>query len=493
MFGVAVQADGKIVVAGEGVQGRRLNFAVARFQPDGSLDPAFGRHGVKLAPPGCCATVALQGDGKIVAGGSRSFPGDELQFALTRYDPDGSLDRSFSGDGTVKTFIAEPASGISALALQTDAKIIAAGTVFGSVAAPFGKIALARYNADGSLDTGFGTGGIVRTDWAGGLKSAGHAVAIQSNGKIVVAGAVSARLLGGSSDMFALARYQPDGSLDTTFGSNGLVTTPIEDGASASGLALQPDGKIVAAGGAITRTVGTAPEYRFALARYNSDGSLDASFGSGGKVTTQFVDCAECDLDFGAVAEGVALQTDGKLVLAGAEFGSGESSRGRFALARYNPNGSLDTSFGIDGKVRTSFDFAAPSNGDSGDVATSVDLQTDGKVVAAGFSNYGPHAERYKAALARYEADGSLDGSFGSGGKVSASLDMCRVPRVKGKRLRDARPAIQRSHCSVGRIRYRFSRRVKRKHVISQRPRPGSVRADRARVKLVVSKGARRR
>jgi uncharacterized delta-60 repeat protein len=207
-------------------------------------------------------------------------------------------------------------------------------------------------------------------------------------------------------------------------------------------------------------------------------GDLDATFGTGGKVTT--------DLASSDAALGVAVQSDGKIVAAGNTCACSTGGSGAFAVVRYNADGTLDTSFGGGGKV--SSDFTAGT-----DAASAVILQTDGKVVAAGFSNYGPHAERYKAALARYEADGSLDGSFGSGGKVSASLDMCRVPRVKGKRLRDARPAIQRSHCSVGRIRYRFSRRVRRKHVISQRPRPGSLGVDRARVRLTVSKGARRR
>jgi uncharacterized delta-60 repeat protein len=181
------------------------------------------------------------------------------------------------------------------------------------------------------------------------------------------------------------------------------------------------------------------------------------------------------------------LQPDGKIDVAGEELNGG--ARGAFALARYAPNGSLDTTFGHGGQVTTSFGFSEPEMGTSGDAATAVALQADGKIVATGYSNFGPHTEQYLAALARYRPDGSLDPTFGSGGKVNTSIAVCVVPHVKGLRLRKARPKIQYSECSVGRIKRVHSARVRKAHVISQQPRPGTVRPDRAKVRLVVSKG----
>jgi len=187
--------------------------------------------------------------------------------------------------------------------------------------------------APGDLDTSFGTGGKVTTDFGPGSNSAA-AVAIQADATIVAAGS-------SGSGHFALGRYNTDGSLDTSFGSGGKVTTEVGGiFEAASAVAIDANGKIVAAGG-------TAPSgfcCQFALARYNSNGTLDTSFGSGGKVTTFF----------GAIAtaSAVAIQTDGKIIAAGGKFdpfGTG------FALARYNSDGSLDTSFGSAGKVVTSF------------------------------------------------------------------------------------------------------------------------------------------
>src|SRR5262249_51395919 len=177
------------------------------------------------------------------------------------------------------------------------------------------NFAVARYNADGTLDTTFSFDGKVTTDFGGDDRA--FSVAIQADGKIVVAGAS----LTNPGDDFALARYNPDGSLDAGFGTGGKVTTAFGSGLDhANACTIQADGKIVAVG---------ADGGDFALARYNSDGSLDGTFGTGGKVTT----------DFGGQLEeafGVAMQADGKIVAAGAAAGG-------FALARYYPDGHLDS------------------------------------------------------------------------------------------------------------------------------------------------------
>src|SRR6185312_12779398 len=176
--------------------------------------------------------------------------------------------------------------------------------------------------AAGDLDGAFGTGGTVTTDFAGNGDEA-RAVAVQPDGKIVAAGGA----LGATVD-FALVRYRPDGTLDATFGTGGKVTTDFGSAEQAFAVAVQPDGKIVVAGGGATG---------FELARYNADGSLDGTFGAGGKVTTRF----GLGLPF-TRAHAIVLQPDGKIVVAGTAT---SATAPDFGLARYNPNGSLDASF----------------------------------------------------------------------------------------------------------------------------------------------------
>ena len=225
----------------------------------------------------------------------------------------------------------------------------------------------------GDLDTTFGTGGKVTTDFGG--SPVGFSVAIQSDGKIVVAGYSNV----GGTFGFALARYNTNGSLDATFGTGGKVTTNYGGDDRGYSLAIQSDGKIVVAG--YSNAGGT---FDFALARYNTNGSLDTSFSAGGKVTTDFGGSDD-------LGRSVALQGDGKIVVAG---DSNVGSTFDFALARYNTNGSLDTSFGAGGKVTTDF-------GGSGDGGRSVALQGDGKIVVAGNAAVGGTAD---FALARYLA-----------------------------------------------------------------------------------------
>lgn len=238
--------------------------------------------------------------------------------------------------------------------------------------------------AAGDLDPAFGASGIVTTDLGGDDFAAGAAV--QTDGKIVVAGSTTA---GSTLPDFAVARYEPDGTLDPTFGAGGtaiadLFSTP----ASAHDVVMQPDGKILAVGGALNFNL-------FALVRYNPDGTLDASFGSGGKVT----------LAAGRAAFSVALQPDGKIVVAGDSLAPPGAATG-FALARFNPDGTPDPSFDGDGRVVTPFTFFGG--------ATSVVLQADGKLVAAGVGDG-------NFALARYATDGSLDPTFDGDGKVTTN------------------------------------------------------------------------
>ena len=226
-------------------------------------------------------------------------------------------------------------------------------------------------------DPAFGARGKVTTDF--GDDDCAYAVSLQTDGKIVAAGYSR----GGSKDVFALARYNNDGSLDGTFGTGGKVTTTIGDAARVYAISLQSDGKIVAAG---YSTIGG--NNVFALARYKSDGSLDSTFGTDGKVTTSI----GADND---EACAVSLQTDGKIVAAGYSF---VGNRFVFALIRYNNDGSLDSTFDSDGIVTTAI-------GSKHNWAYAVSIQTDGKIVAAGYSN---DAGRMVYALARYDSSGSL-------------------------------------------------------------------------------------
>src|ERR1051325_637704 len=302
----------------------------------------------------------------------------------------GDLDTTFGTGGRVFVdFSLE--STANAVALQPDGKIIVAGDEGKDVRFNYDEttnFALARLNTDGSLDTTFGTGG--RGFVVFPRESTANAVALQPDGKIIVAGdeGKDVRFNYDETTNFALARLNTDGSLDTTFGTGGRVSTDISFSDRAFDVALQSDGKIVAAGLANDYSGGGKTE--FALARYNADGSLDTSFGTGGKVRTGF--------GFHSGAMGLVIQADQKLVAAG--YISDSAGSNAVALVRYNTDGSLDTSFGTGGVVRSST---------VGDVAYAIALQADQKIVVAG---------RPQAVVARYNTDGSLDTTFGSGGRA---------------------------------------------------------------------------
>jgi uncharacterized delta-60 repeat protein len=396
--GVAIQADGKIIAAGVAICDPCAgpvtphDFALARYNRDGSLDTTFDGDGKVTTDFGFnkdqAFAVAIQADGKIIAVGSANGP-STLDFALARYNPDGSLDVTLGGDGKVTSDFAGGDDQAYGVAIQADGRIVAAGVAFSPACLPCDtppteNFALARYNTDGSLDPTFGLGGQVVTDFAGSYDEA-RGVAFQADGKIVAAGFALIR-----SFDFALARYNTDGSQDSTFDGDGKVTTDfnLESVDLAYPVAVQRDGRILA-GGSWLWDAGDAPcciLREFFLARYNRDGSLDASFGDGGKVST---DISEEDH-----AYGIAIQGDGKIVAAGcAQRCFLPSARSDFGLARYNANGSLDTTFSADGKVIT--DFAG-----GGDQARGVAIQGDGKIVAAGSALI---SGSYDFAVARYK------------------------------------------------------------------------------------------
>jgi uncharacterized delta-60 repeat protein len=394
---VAIDADGEIVVAGC-TGGHGSPIALARYNPNGTLDTSFGGGGkvtTDLAHKGgdCALDVAIQDDGKIVAAGHSGFGGPHAKFAVVRYRPDGTLDKTFGGDGWVSTDFTPDSDFAAAVAIQADGKIIAAGQsgVFGANT----MFALARYNPDGTRDTTFGEHGQVTTDFTGGDDGA-NAVGLQSDGKIVVAGGAGTDSdFGGTG--FALARYEADGTLDTSFGEDGLVTTAITvgKGDAVADVEILSNGKILAAGvdgrGGCGHC-GSDLSTSFALVRYNADGAIDAGFGGSGEGLVITMLSPKDD-----AASDLAVQADGRIVVAGV---AGRGRRGGgdtwFALVRYDADGMLDSTFGGDGMIKTNF---TPNT----DFASGIAIRADGKIVAAGIADYLGTHDRF--ALARYVSD----------------------------------------------------------------------------------------
>lgn len=313
----------------------------------------------------------------------------------------GDLDPSFSSDGKVITSLGI-SSGGNSIAVQPDGKIVVAGSTGGWE--DNRDFAIVRYNNDGSLDSSFDTDGKVTTDF--GRQEGVSDMVIQADGKIIAVGSTS--LIDSNPD-FAIARYNSDGSLDSSFGVEGKVETnfvdsPFGDSLDyASSVAIQTDGKIVVAG--TTEITWNSLLQNFAIARYNPDGSLDTSFGTGGKVTINFSYTFNSLEDY---ARDVVIQPDGKIVVVG--YSSDRNVYHDFSIVRLNPSGSLDTSFDVDGKVTT--DFGTYEEG------VALALQDDGKIVVAGGTGF----DSAKIVLARYHTNGSLDTSFGVDGKVLTNL-----------------------------------------------------------------------
>jgi uncharacterized delta-60 repeat protein len=321
------------------------------------------------------ASLALQADGKVVVRADAWNLSATAEYSvLIRYNADGSLDTAFGTKGVVASRSSDltiSPGPEAGVALQADGKIVTGGDF----------LAVARYNSDGSLDTSFGTGGKIPASMTSAWFSYG--IVVEPDGKIVASA---------DNSSFGLARFDSSGHLDSSFGTGGRVATSFGGSVSlqANSLFSQPDGKLVVAGSV------SSGHTDFALVRYNSDGSLDAGFGSGGKVTTDF--SSGTDTAFSAT-----IQADGKIVAAGST-----DSRS-FALARYNVDGSLDGSFGTGGKVATDLGTTFL------EAAESVKIQADGKIVVAGYTFVGSRSE---FALVRYNSDGTLDSTFGTGGKV---------------------------------------------------------------------------
>jgi uncharacterized delta-60 repeat protein len=348
------------------------------------LDATFGSGGIVTTQVGggrdYAVALAQQTDGRIVVAGT-TWNGNDMDFLLLRYNANGSLDPTLGGGGIVRTPVTAFNDWTTSMALQTDGKIIVAGY---SILASGQDAVLVRYNTDGSLDTSFGGGdgkvilGIRRNDFF-------HGVAVQGDGRIVAVGSTTGAD-GGNSDAqtsLVLVRFNPDGSLDASFGQGGTVLSSIGNHAIGYALILQPDGRIVVAG-----QVGG-----FAVLRYNPDGALDTTFSGDGLSIPGALPPARA---------AIALQADGKIVAAGVH--------GELQVFRLNANGTLDATFSGDGLQTTPVTGASP-------VHVGVAIYADGKVVAVTKGVGGQLSEHtFDFALVLHNADGSHDTRFAGDG-----------------------------------------------------------------------------
>jgi uncharacterized delta-60 repeat protein len=341
---VVLQPDGKIVIALQ--VGNGGDFGVARYNADGSLDQGFGSGGKLLIDffgfidsPNA---LALQPDGKIIVAGLASGTNNSTgYFALARLNGDGGLDASFGSGGKATVHFGNNIDWATDVALQPDGKIVVVGVKSKASAAScllsLSDFGIVRFNSNGSLDTNFGAGGTLGTDFFG-LADSATAVVIQPDNKLVVVGhAQIANECNPARTAFAVARYNSNGSLDQSFGSGGKVVTTfsgMQD--QASDAVLLPDGKLVVAGSAMVRVENSTQVFDFGVARYNSDGSPDNTFGASGKTTTDFLGVDD-------QASAVALH-GGNILVAGHAGWHINIGSWEFALARYLNGGATPPS-----------------------------------------------------------------------------------------------------------------------------------------------------
>lgn len=406
-----MQPDGKIVIAGWTNFGDRTDFYVVRFNTDGSLDQSFSTDGKQLTrfPENSYATaVAIQGDGKIVVAGYTATvyeSGESFtDFALARYNTDGTPDKSFSDDGMQVSSVSYGADIPASIAIQSDGKIVVAGhSEANGRDIQYSSSVIARFNTDGSLDSSFAVG----EERFGFLSASAHSISLQSDGKIVIAG----QTVAGTgeegeittTDIF-VARYNTDGRLDSTFNNTGFQTTDFgsDDNDNAAKVKLQSDGKILVLG---NKWNGSNSD--FVLARFNTNGSPDESFATNGVQTTDFYNSED-------TARALSIGSDGKIVV------TGSSNATEFSLAHYNTDGSPDTAFDEDGKFSNS--FKATEQGRTNFTSTAIQ-KSDGKMIVAGNTWNGNNQEFL---VARYNTNGSLDTTFSHDGVQTINFGISR-------------------------------------------------------------------
>ncbi len=390
VMALAIQSDGKVIAVGEG--GGTMQ--VFRYNVNGSLDTTFNGTGRAEPTAGTAHAVAIQPDGKIVVSGDNG-PTANIDMKVVRYNTNGTFDTTFDGDGVVTTAIGGGTDIGNALVIQPDGKIIVSGR---SDTPPTFQTsyAIVRYNANGSIDTSFGNQGIIIPQLSG--NSFARHMALQTDGKIVV---VHNRVQSGVQKLVVL-RYDSQGQSDPTFGVNGYVDTSVGIGHEFEAVELQTDGKIVVSCSGFTN----ATSYDFWVIRFNTNGSLDDGFGTGGMVKTPIGAGGSLDQ-----AKALAIQANGKIVVAGRAPNVPNSN---FVTVRYNKNGALDTKWGNGGIVISEL-------GGNADAINAVAIQKDGRIVVAGESDSLTPGTRWFA-LARYKGDTAENFDYDRDGATDISL-----------------------------------------------------------------------
>ncbi len=373
-------------------------FFTPSYSQSGIPDSTFGENGIVITDINSGSSdflraIAIQPDQKILAFGS-SGSGTGADLLVVRYLTDGTPDPEFGTNGIVHVDFNSTGDNGHALTIQPDGKIVLAGETSVKGQSDF---ALARINIDGSLDETFGDGGKVVTNM-GSTFEFPNAVTLQEDHKIIAAGRVSA---GNFSD-FGMVRYNPDGKVDSMFGVNGIVITSIRDEDEAKGIVIQPGGKIILGGFASVNAKGD-----FAMVRYLDDGTIDKTFGSGGKVLTDLEGTGRSDFPNSMIQD-----PNGNIVLAGNANFDNLFLETDFGIARYTSEGDLDQSFGIHGIYILSLG--------TNDQIQSIVRQPDGKYLVAGKSDV---VFTNKWILARLKSEGGLDTLFGNHGIVLTDLD----------------------------------------------------------------------
>ncbi|HYK46212.1 MAG TPA: T9SS type A sorting domain-containing protein [Parafilimonas sp.] len=396
-FDMALQADGKSVLVGasNGTKSGVFDFAIVRLNTNGTLDQTFNNKGytfINFLGNDEAVAVAIQSDGKIVVAGVADFDGIP-KVALVRLLTNGTPDPTFGSNfsGKVITDFGDTAYAVD-VAIQTDGKIVVAGAYYGSVI----ECMLLRYNTDGSLDQSFGVLGRSFTNFGWGETA--NSLAIQSDGKIVIGGNAHNDYV----SHFIVARFKATGFLDGNFGNAGKRIARFGYTDHCASIAIMGNGKIVAVG-----NTNVDADQDIAIARFDTYGTIDNTFSGDGKVLTDFSTTGSMDY-----AKDVAVQSDGKIIVAGA---TALTYNLNFALLRYNSNGTLDNTFSGDGKTQT--DFGASQYGDD-DEAYAVKIQSNGKIIAAGARNTNISGNFIAA---RYNGDNATPNVFASDANIENS------------------------------------------------------------------------
>lgn len=412
-WGVTQQADGKLVLAGGTVAGTTTDAGLIRTALDGTLDTTFNSTGRLTTTAGVTIndanSVVVLPTGKVVAIGTAFITATLQDIAIAAYNPDGTPDTSFSGDG-LYTFVASTNNDlVPAATVQSDGKIVVAGSRLNTNRDLF----VARILPTGTLDTAFGNAGGKYTTAVSSTTDDSINAIIQlkysgaNNGKLLATGYINSSTSSTSGD-FAMFRFLTSGSRDNSYDADGSLTTPIGVNSDiAWDLVEQTDGKVVVVGQTLDDVSGNLD---LAAVRYNSNGSLDTSFDLDGKTTL--------DINNGDdVPSKMALQADGKILITGTTQVGGAMD---VFVVRYNTDGTLDTSFGNGGKRITSV-------GPLDDTPASLAVQPDGKIVIGGTANANPSNMGF---VLRYDSNGNLDNTFGVGGK--ALVDTPKRDAIKG-------------------------------------------------------------